>query len=412
MEFPISMPRAIKRRRKPTCFLLLGMLIALVFIIQLFVFTLSKDEGHQPDEFLNKEEQEVKEKHKALAFTAKSGGAEPTVNSGPALSNKENLLSYFGEGNTVDELVIHLSDDELLCYGERYSYELSDFVDNVKKLRDHFLHVGIYEGRNPSCSQEAQKALASQRLQTTHVHIVIRTYDKQVVNIVSCLGSMFAAAQGRFHWLRLSISILNTGNSGSTHYLLVETVEGAANILNKYLETKIHVETRPWVREDSSTYGYVASDMELYRLQTLDQNERPDFVIFCNGDTVYTEDFFDSAQWYIEKKIGMIGLNFLPSDRHRGLDLPVTTVKECAFEHGGVDLNGVIINMQALIDSRASFAALHTPCGTVDSLSNGSGCNAVDARPYFVADWGLFSQLKSNGVSFVCLHSRPLYVQN
>ena len=127
----------------------------------------------------------------------------------------------------------------------------------------------------------------------------------------------------------------------------------------------------------------------------MDQNERPDYVIICNGETIYTEDIFDGAQWYIKMKMGMIGMNFLTSDRHKGLDLPVTAVKECAYKHGGVDLNGVIMSIQALIDSRASVAALHTPCGTIESLTDGRGCNAVDPRPYFVADWGLFSQVKS-----------------
>ena len=35
---------------------------------------------------------------------------------------------------------------------------------------------------------------------------------------------------------------------------------------------------------------------------------RPDYVIFCNGDTYYAEEMFDSARYYLESGIGMVGM--------------------------------------------------------------------------------------------------------
>ena len=162
---------------------------------------------------------------------------------------------------------------------------------------------------------------------------------------------------------------------------------------------------------------------------------RPDYVLFCNGDTYYAEDTFDSARYYLESGVGMVGMNFLPTGRHIATEkvrareacqivqtwhvtaiytsFPSSsqfrrTTRQCNFLHGGVDLNGVFININSIMRVNASFAALHTPC----EVRYERRCTAQDLRPYFCADWGFFYQLIAEKETYVCLYSRALYLQN
>jgi len=241
------------------------------------------------------------------------------------------------------------------------------------------------------------------------VHFVLRTYDKRVVSTVGCLGSIFAAAEGE-EWLSVSIAILDTSSSDDKREVTKRALSNAVLALQLASTRNVVAELRPWIKEGAETYGYVSSDAELSRVKST--KARPDYIIFCNGDTFYAKDFFFTARQQLQERTGMIGVNWIPTTRHQSPQDDIAAIKTCAFEHGGVDLNGVLISVQELIQFNASFKKRHTPCAQHDAAAIDRGCRAIDARPYFVADWGLFSQLIENAVSTACISSRALFLQN
>ena len=242
-----------------------------------------------------------------------------------------------------------------------------------------------------------------------HVHFVMRTYDKATIGTIANLGSIFAAASALEGRLKLSIAVLDTSQdfeSGTLHELLFSMIHALSLAMGQTLDVSL----RKYVREGSESYGYVATDAELSRIKSWDHP--PDYVIFCNGDTYYARDFFSSTFPHMRQNIHLIGVNWVPTMRHIPAHEEFAT-KICKFEHGGVDLNGVLMNVKALINVNASFAKRKTPCKTMDVESRRIGCKAVDIRPYFAADWGLFSQMLDHPeTSQACVGTRPLFLQN
>jgi len=248
--------------------------------------------------------------------------------------------------------------------------------------------------------------LASRAL---HVHCVMRTYGKSAISTVASLGSIIAAAHVERHSIKLSIAVLDTSQtteSVNLHTLISSTVHAISQSMGQTLDVKI----RKYVPEAADSYGYVATDAELSRIKSW--NNPPDYVIFCNGDTYYAQEFFSSTIPFMMQNIHLIGVNWVPTMRHVPAQEQYAT-KTCKFEHGGVDLNGVLVSVKAMISVDASFAKRKTPCKNLDAESRRLGCKAVDTRPYFVADWGLFSQLLNQGeTSQKCIVTRPLFLQN
>eukprot|EP00518_Triparma_eleuthera_P021096 CAMPEP_0197565888 /NCGR_PEP_ID=MMETSP1320-20131121/32954_1 /TAXON_ID=91990 /ORGANISM="Bolidomonas sp., Strain RCC2347" /LENGTH=216 /DNA_ID=CAMNT_0043127915 /DNA_START=137 /DNA_END=783 /DNA_ORIENTATION=- len=216
----------------------------------------------------------------------------------------------------------------------------------------------------------------------------MRTYDKQLLNIIGSLSSIVAAAEDRADWLDLSIVVLNTGEESETHDELAVLVKQVTATLHGASNRRIKIELRPWVLDLDRTYGYKASDLELQVTKEAHAQHRPDYVLFCNGDTYYAEETFDSARYYLEAGIDMVGMNWLPTHRHADYEIHGGATKRCSFIHGGVDLNGVFLSLEAIQRADASFSALHTPCAKPGDSMTKAGCRAVDTRPYFAADWG------------------------
>ncbi len=242
-----------------------------------------------------------------------------------------------------------------------------------------------------------------------HVHFVMRTYDKATISATANFGSILAAASVARGRLELSIAILDTSQdleSDNLHTMLMSTI----HTLSKAMGQSLDVAIRTYVHEGPESFGYVATDIELSRIKSL--HHPPDYVIFCNGDTYYAQEFFASTLPFMLQNVDLIGVNWVPTMRHVPAQEDYAT-KVCKFEHGGVDLNGVLINVKALIRANASFAARKTPCKNMDAEFMGKGCRAVEIRPYFAADWGLFSQLLDHPeTSHKCVAGRPLFLQN
>lgn len=242
-----------------------------------------------------------------------------------------------------------------------------------------------------------------------HVHFVMRTYDNATINTIANLGSILAAASVVWGRLKLSIAVLDTSQeleSDNLHIMLLSTVRTLSQAMGQPLDIAI----RKYVHEGPESYGYVASDVELSRIKSW--NHPPDYVIFCNGDTYYAQEFFTSTLPFMLQNVHLIGVNWVPTMRHVPAQEEYAT-KVCRFEHGGVDLNGVLINVKALISANASFAERKTPCKSMDAEFRRMGCKAIDIRPYFAADWGFFSQLLDHPeTSQKCVESRPLFLQN
>jgi len=237
----------------------------------------------------------------------------------------------------------------------------------------------------------------------------MRTYDKATVSTIANLGSILAAASAVRDRLKLSIAVLDTSQeieSDNLHTMLLSMVRSLSQAIGQPLDVAI----RKYVHEGPESYGYVATDVELSRIKSW--SHPPDYVVFCNGDTYYAQEFFTSTFPFMLQNVHLIGVNWVPTMRHVPAQEEYAT-KFCKFVHGGVDLNGVLINVKALIHVNASFAKRKTPCKSMDAESRRIGCKAVDTRPYFVADWGLFSQLLDHSqTSQKCVSSRPLFLQN
>ena len=271
---------------------------------------------------------------------------------------------------------------DMICYGKRYK-DLQHLGDNPDRLRNHFLKTGSLEGRDPYCAhQDSTPAMKD----PVHVRIVMRTYHMQLLNVVGSLSSIVVAAEGRESWLNVSIVVLNTGDGEEYHDRLLGMVEQVASTLRGASSRKIEIETRPWVQDIDQTYGYMASDLELERIKSSTE-QRPDYLLFCNGDTYYAEETFDSVRFYLEARVGMVGMNWVPTMRHVGSEGTRSSVKQCRFAHGGVDLNGVFLNLEAIVHVDASFSSVHTPCARKSVEAAKRGCQSSDPRPYFVADW-------------------------
>ena len=129
----------------------------------------------------------------------------------------------------------------------------------------------------------------------------LRTYTAQNVQIIGCLGSLYAAAQYAGPWLNLSVAVLNTGQDGESGQ------DNIAKMLNSFRETlgighgtlprwvQQHSSLpvlRPHVEEPKDTYGYLASDREIARHMTSLKEGRatPNYILFCNGDTFYAQE--------------------------------------------------------------------------------------------------------------------------
>ena len=320
------------------------------------------------------------------------------------------LLSGGASSNSIHRLRTHVSsliDIDIKCYGHRYK-DLANMQDDEIKLQKHFGEVGFSEGRDPYCPSKESVFVGRRRV---HLKVVMRTYHKQMLNIIGSLSSIIVAAENREDWLNVSIVVLNTGNDKASHDELAALVKQVTATLHGASSRRISIEIRPWIFDADQTYGYMASDLELDIIKK-ESVHRPDYVLFCNGDTYYAEETFDSARFYLEVGVDMIGMNWLPTSRHIGSESQRRTIKQCSFSHGSVDLNGVFLNVEAIIHADASFSSLHSPCAQAEDSIAMAGCRAIDTRPYFVADWGFFHQLMSNRASFICLYSRALFLQN
>ncbi|KAJ1453916.1 hypothetical protein M885DRAFT_522745 [Pelagophyceae sp. CCMP2097] len=249
------------------------------------------------------------------------------------------------------------------------------------------------------------------------VHVVVRTYSGQATLLVGCLASLYAAAQ-QAPGVQISVAVLDTGDSG--HDVVAAVVNAAAAALQVGWSGSLlpSLILRPLMEESKETYGYLASDAEIdlvlgrghagSRVGAFQRAEaRPHYVLLCNGDTLYALELFSASIAAMTKKYGIIALPWVPTERHRGPHF----VKKCEFIHGGVDLNGLFFSTDALSLAGAAFRNLPTPCA--GGALSVAGCRATDARPYWVADWGLVYQiLKSGRANATCLVCRPLFLQN
>ena len=109
---------------------------------------------------------------------------------------------------------------------------------------------------------------------------------------------------------------------------------------------------------------------------------------------------------------GLIGMPWVPHPGHADGEAVMKKYKRCEFVHGGIDLNSVFISVAALERSQASFAKLPTPCAGPTLAESTPGCRGIDARPYWVADYGLIYQVLAGGARATCLDTRPLFLQN
>ena len=253
----------------------------------------------------------------------------------------------------------------------------------------------------------------TERTQTLHVHVVLRTYHKSLTSTLGTLSSLVASAEDE-DWLKLSIAILDTGTFEEVHkFPLEEPLSAMIRALHLSASKAVDVRVPKPIFESTSTYGYLSADAELARV--LSSRSPPDYLVFCNGDTYYARDFFATVRQELHHHISVVGVSWLPSATHQNLDPSLQRdryLKKCLFKHGNIDLNGVLLHVQALIQADASFSNKPTPCDTKSRMHT-NGCSCVDERPYFVADWGLISQLTiDHNMSSTCVSSRPLYIQN
>jgi hypothetical protein len=250
-----------------------------------------------------------------------------------------------------------------------------------------------------------------------HLHIVIRTYEKQVVQLGASVFSILAAAEG-LNWLELSIAVLSTGSSEKGAALVTQTVSLIQQSVPQWPNApRAQIELVPWSPDASLHWGYTASDVELARV--LSNDTLPDYVLFCNGDTLYANEIFHEARFEMWGATDVIGMNWMPTVRHMGESLrhigEQSPQKFCRFQHGGVDLNGLLFRTEVLRRTGAAFHKMHTPCAALLPGGRGmpNGCVAIDTRPYWVADWGLVYQVLSQNATKECLAgTRSLYLQN
>jgi hypothetical protein len=212
------------------------------------------------------------------------------------------------------------------------------------------------------------------------------------------------------------VAVVNTGNDRKKNERLAKAMRMAARALAVAADIEVNVDIRPWVLESADTFGYKSSDIELKRVVGLNKTGRPDYVLFCNGDTYYSENVFLAVRPKMEEEVSLIGVNWVQSPRHNGSTDNSTAkfAKTCVFEHGGVDLNGVFLRVEDLRTSGATFATRHTPCPVYDEIHIQRGCRANDTRPFFVADWGIFSLLIESGGNTACVDEKiaPMFLQN
>lgn len=275
-------------------------------------------------------------------------------------------------------------------------------------------------GNGASCNKPKSNAKAEQT-NSSHqgsvwVHVAVRTYTAQNVQIIGCLGSLYAAAQYAGPWLNLSVAVLNTGQDGESGQ------DNIAKMLNSFRETlgighgtlprwvQQHSSLpvlRPHVEEPKDTYGYLASDREIARHMTSLKEGRatPNYILFCNGDTFYAQELFVAARELMVQATGLIGLDWQPTVRH----VPDGSIRRCKFRGGGVDLNGLLLHTHTLRNADASFGRLPIPC----SEKGKRRCSRTNNHPYWMSDWSIAWQLIDHGASHKCLSTpRPLFMQN
>ena len=237
------------------------------------------------------------------------------------------------------------------------------------------------------------------------VHVAVRTYTAQNIQVIGTIGSIYGAARHAGSWLILTAAVLNTGQDGDTgHSAINVTISSLATTLAAaHARTSGTITLRPTLHEAMDTYGYVSSDAELSRVMKM--SDRPDYILFANGDTLYAQEIFQEAKLQLFGGAGIIGMDWQPTVRHKKSG----EIKQCNFVHGGVDLNGMLFRVDTLRAAKASFGAMPTPC----PQKGPRRCKAADGRPYWVADWGLAWQVIEYGGSAVCLSTpRPQFLQN
>ena len=263
------------------------------------------------------------------------------------------------------------------------------------------------------------------------VHVALRTYTAQNLQVIGTIGSLYGAAQHAGSWLTLTVAVLNTGQDGKLGHAAINATIAAlqATLAAANAHTLGSLSLRPSVHESVETYGYVSSDVELSRVMRM--SVRPDYILFANGDTLYAQEIFSEAKPHMMRGVGIIGMNWQPTTRH----LSSGETKYCAFEQSLVDLNGLLFRVHSIRAAKASFAAMHTPCpselASPPSKPRSGGfmsmppearprrCRNADDRPYWVADWGLAWQVIEHGAthghggSTYCLKTpRPQFLQN
>jgi hypothetical protein len=239
----------------------------------------------------------------------------------------------------------------------------------------------------------------------TWVHVAVRTYIAQNVQVIGTIGSIYGAAEYAGSWLRLTVAVLNTGQDGDTgHSAINATISSlAATLAAAHTRTRGTIMLQPALHEAVGTYGYMSSDAELSRIMQM--SDPPDYILFANGDTLYAQEMFQEAKSQLLRGVGIVGMDWQPTIRHKKSGV----IKQCNFVQGGVDLNGMLFRVDTLHAAKASFGALPTPCPEKGARR----CRAADGRPYWVADWGLAWQVIEYGGSAVCLSSpRPQFLQN
>ena len=230
---------------------------------------------------------------------------------------------------------------------------------------------------------------------------IVRTYIKQIPQLLILLPSIHLAANNSR--IYLTTFVLNTGLLSDN-----PAIQNATMAITQVLsELGMHpqIELKSWVYESKKSYGYVASDVQL-KLH-IRRPERGKYILFCNGDTYYTPDFFQEVLPFMKTGVDLIATSFVPSRRHAKVN---SWVIRCRFKHGSVDLNGLLFRTQAVREMNVSFSKLSNPCYVKHWKAR--GCRGPEKRPYWIADWGMAVQMIESGATKICAGNRPLYVQN
>ena len=67
----------------------------------------------------------------------------------------------------------------------------------------------------------------------------------------------------------------------------------------------------------------------------------PDYIMFCNGGSLYAQEVFSEARQWLLQRTSIVGMNWFPTAARQNAG--VQPPKACNFQHASVDLNGLMV---------------------------------------------------------------------